>query len=42
MISILEFTKGHNSKENVDGVMILNLCTLSADALYLFSFVKMS
>ena len=28
----LQFTKGHNSVKTVDGVMVLNLCTLSDDA----------
>ena len=28
-----QFTKGHNSVKTVDGVMVLNLCTLSDNAL---------
>ena len=32
----LKFTKGHNSIKTADGVMVLNLCTSSDDALYLF------
>ena len=28
----LQFTKGHNSVKTVDGVMVLNLCTLSDNA----------
>ena len=31
-----QFTKRHYSHKNVDGVMVLNLCTLSDDALYLY------
>ena len=31
-----QFTKGHNSLKTVDGVMVLNLCTSSDDALYLY------
>ena len=34
-ISILKFTKGHNSI-HVGGVMVLVLCTLSDDAFYLY------
>ena len=30
-----EIVKGHNSPKNVGRVMVLNLCTLSYDALYL-------
>ena len=36
MIFILIFTKGHNSIKTVDGVMVLDLCILSDDALYLY------
>ena len=36
MISILKFTKGHNSIKNVDRVMVLDLCSSSGDALYLY------
>ena len=32
-----EIFKGHNSLKNVGGVMVLNLSTLSYDALYLVS-----
>ena len=35
-ISIVKFSKGHNSVKNVGGVMILVLCTTFNDALYLF------
>ena len=35
-----QFTKGHNSVKTVDGFMILNLCTLSGDALYLYQVLK--
>ena len=31
-----QFTKWHNSDKTVNGVMILNLCTPSNDALYLY------
>ena len=31
-----KFTKGHNSVKTVDGVMVLNLCTSSDGALYLY------
>ena len=37
MICILKFIKGQNSvKKTVDGVMVLVLCTLSDDALYVY------
>ena len=36
MISILKITKGNNSAKNVDGVTVVNLCTLSGHALYLY------
>ena len=37
MISISKFSKGHFfCKKNVDGVMVLVLCTLSDHAFYLF------
>ena len=32
----LQFTKGHNSVNSIDGVMLLNLYTSSDDALYLY------
>ena len=35
MISILKFTKGHNSIKNVGRVMVLDLCSSSNDNLYL-------
>ena len=36
-----KFTKGHNSvKKTVGGVMVLNLCTSSDDALYLYQVKK--
>ena len=35
-ISVPKFTKGHNSIKNVGIVMVLNLCTLSKNALYLY------
>ena len=31
-----QFTKGHNFIKTVDGVIVLNLCTSSDDALYLY------
>ena len=31
-----EILKGHNSLKNAGGVMVLNLCTLSYDAIYLY------
>ena len=36
MISIVEFAKGHNYIKNVEGVMVLVLCTFFDDALYLY------
>ena len=36
MLGWLQFTKGHNSIKTVDGVMVLNLCTTSENALYLY------
>ena len=36
MIFIRKISKGHNSVKNVGGVMILFLCTLSDDDLYLY------
>ena len=33
---ISKFLKGHHSEKNVDGVMVLDLCLLSDDALYLY------
>ena len=35
-----QFTKGHNSVKTVNGVMVLNLCTSSDDALYLYQFSR--
>ena len=35
-ISILISSEGHNSVENVDGVMVLFLCILSEGGLYLY------
>ena len=35
-ISKLKFSKGHNSQTNVGPVIVLNLCTSSDDALYLY------
>ena len=31
-----QFTKGHNSVKTVDGIMELNLCISTDDALYLY------
>ena len=36
MLRWLQFIKGHNSMKTVNGVMVLNLCTSPADALYLY------
>ena len=36
MISILKITKGNNSAKIVDGVTVVNLCTLSGHALYFY------
>ena len=36
MISILTFTKGHNSIKNVGRVMVLDVCSSSNDILYLY------
>ena len=36
MLGWSKFTKRHNSVKPVDGVMVLNLCILSDDALYLY------
>ena len=36
LISKLKFSKGHNSLKNVGRIIVLNLCTLSGDALYLY------
>ena len=35
MISSPKITKGNNSAKNVDGVMVVKLCTSSGHALYL-------
>ena len=35
-ISIIKFSKGHNSVKNVGGVTVLVLCTSSDDAVYLY------
>ena len=32
-----QFTRGHNAVKIVGGVMVLNLCTSSDDALYLYN-----
>ena len=36
MLGCSQFTKGHNSIKTVNGVIVLNLCTSSDDALYLY------
>ena len=42
-VCILKFSKGHNSVNNVGGVMALVLSTLSDSVLYLFPcFLKVS
>ena len=33
---MVKFSKGHNSVKNVDGVIVLVLCTSSDDTLYLY------
>ena len=33
-----KFTKGHNSIKTVDGVMVLNHCRSSDDALYMYLY----
>ena len=35
-ISILKITKGNNSAKNVGGVSVVNLCTSSGHALYIY------
>ena len=35
-ISLLKFSKGHESVKNAGGVTVLNLCTLPDGALYLY------
>ena len=37
---ILKFSKGHNSVNSVDGVMVLILSTLSDDVLYLYQVLS--
>ena len=37
-----QFTKGHNSKKSVNGVMVLNLCISSDDGLYLYQVSRQS
>ena len=36
MISILKITKGNNSAKNVGGVMVVEFCMLSGNALYFY------
>ena len=36
MLGWSQFTKGHNSIKTVNGVMVLNFCNSSDDALYLY------
>ena len=36
----LKFAKGHNSVQNLDGVMVLVLSTLSDNALYLYQVLS--
>ena len=38
-ISILKITKGNNSAKNVDGVTVVDLCTLSGHALYFYQIL---
>ena len=35
-IFILKFSKGHNSKKNVGGIMVLAVCMSSTHVLYLY------
>ena len=36
MISLLKITKGNNSAKNVGRVTVVNLCTSSGHALYIY------
>ena len=36
MVCILKFTKRHYSVKSVDGIMVLDLCTLFDNALYFY------
>ena len=38
-MSKLKFSKGHNSIKKVGGDMVLDLCTLSDNALYLYKYL---
>ena len=40
MLGWSKFTKGHNSGKTVDGVIVLNLCTLPDDGLYLYQVLR--
>ena len=40
MVCTLKFSKGHNSVNSVDGVMILVLSTLSDNVLYLYQVLS--
>ena len=40
MLGWSKFTKGHNSAKTVDGVMVLNFCTLPDDVLYLYQVLR--
>ena len=39
-ISILNITKGYNSEKIVNGIIVLNLCISSNDALYLYQNLR--
>ena len=40
VVCILKFSKGHNSVNNIDGVMTLALFTLSDSVLYLYQVLS--
>ena len=40
MISILNITKGYNSEKIVNGIIVLNICISSNDALYLYQNLR--
>ena len=42
MVSLLKFSRGHNSVKNVGGVTILVLCTSPEYIIFVTSFMKIS
>ena len=40
VIGKLKFTKGHNFAKSVSGVMVLNLCNSTDNALYLYQALR--